>query len=421
MSQNQNPNPWPIGRRWRRFFVSVKITGFKLYTIKSGDTGARGAAQGESQYWGGGWQAKTLISNPMSIHPQYAKVRTLWMGPGQDPYAIEIETDKGVTGSCVNYGGGAFSCAVIDQHFRRFLIGQDPFNIELIWDHMNRSTLPYGLGGITNMAMAGVDLALHDLVARSLNIPVYQLIGGQTKESIPCYATIHPDFADHWKKRGFFGVKIAAPWGVESGLEGIQKMEKLIAKLRSDLGDSMEIMIDCYLSWDVEFASRLAERIRKYDVKWFEDPLQNGWATSQNAYLRERIAPIQLATGNLEYHYKAFHEIIERRATDIIQPEIQWCGGLTPTRRIAAMAKPYDMPVIPHGASVYNYHFVLSNTNSPYAEFLSTGEGNGLHPIFDTIVGEPLPKDGRVFLDPKKPGFGVELNRAKLQPYPTLG
>ena len=421
MSQNQNLNPWPIGRRWRRFFVSVKITGFKLYTIKSGDTGARGAAQGESQYWGGGWQAKTLISNPMSIHPQFAKVRTLWMGPGQDPYAIEIETDKGVTGSCVNYGGGAFSCAVIDQHFRRFLIGQDPFNIELIWDQMNRSTLPYGLGGITNMAMAGVDLALHDLVARSLNIPVYQLIGGQTKESIPCYATIHPDYADHWKKRGFFGVKIAAPWGVESGLEGIKKMEKLIAKLRSDLGDNMEIMIDCYLSWDVEFASRLAERIRKYDVKWFEDPLQNGWATSQNAYLRERIAPIQLATGNLEYHYKAFHEIIERRATDIIQPEMQWCGGLTPTRRIAAMAKPYDMPVIPHGASVYNYHFVLSNTNSPYAEFLSTGEGTGLHPIFDTIIGEPLPKDGRVFLDPKKPGFGVELNRAKLQPYPTLG
>jgi len=421
MSQNQNPNPWPIGLRWRRFFLTVKITGFKLYTIKSGDTGARGAAQGESQYWGGGWQARSLISNPMSVHPQYAKVRTLWMGPGQDPYAIEIETDKGVTGSCVNYGGGAFSCAVIDQHFRRFLIGQDPFNIELIWDQMNRSTLPYGLGGITNMAMAGVDLALHDLVARSLNIPVYQLLGGQTKESIPCYATIHPDFVDHWKKRGFFGVKIAAPWGVESGLEGIKKMEKLIAKLRSDLGDSMEIMIDCYLSWDVEFSSRLAERIRKYDVKWFEDPLQNGWATSQNAYLRERIAPIQLATGNLEYHYKAFHEIIERRATDIIQPEIQWCGGLTPTRRIAAMAKPYDMPVIPHGASVYNYHFVLSNTNSPYAEFLSTGEGTGLHPIFDTIIGEPLPKDGQVFLDPKKPGFGVELNRAKLQPYPTLG
>ena len=159
--------------------------------------------------------------------------------------------------------------------------------------------------------------------------------------------------------------------------------------------------------------------MRDLDIKWFEDPLQNGWATDQNAYLRERIAPIQLATGNLEYHYKAFHNIIANRATDIIQPEIQWCGGLTPTRRIAAMAKPYDMQVIPHGASVYNYHFVMSNTNSAYAEFLTTGEGKELHPIFDTIIGEPLPVNGHITLDDKKPGFGVELNRDKLKPFPS--
>ena len=90
---------------------------------------------------------------------------------------------------------------------------------------MNRATLPYGLGGIIGMAMAGVDLALHDLVAKSLKIPVYKLIGGQTKEFIPCYATIHPDYIDSWRDRGFLGIKIAAPWGVESGRNGIKKME----------------------------------------------------------------------------------------------------------------------------------------------------------------------------------------------------
>lgn len=395
----------------------MKITSIKLYTINSGDTGARGATMGESQYWGGGWQAQTLIANPMSVYPNYSKIRSSWMGPGQDPYAIEIETDDGVTGFCVNYGGGEFSCAVIQKHFKRFLIGQDPFNIEMIWDQMNRSTLPYGLGGIASMAIAGVDLALYDLVAKSLNVPVYKLLGGKTKESIPCYVTIHPDYIDSWKNKGFLGVKIAAPWGVESGRDGLRKMEKLIAKLRSDLGEDMEIMIDCYLSWDVEFASRLAERVRDYDVKWFEDPLQNGWATEQNAYLRERIAPIQLATGNLEYHYNAFHNIISNRATDIIQPELQWAGGLTAVRRIAAMAKPYNMQVIPHGASVYNYHFVMANTNSAYAEFLTTGEGKELHPIFDTIIGEPLPQNGCIRLDETKSGFGVELNRDKLIPY----
>src|SRR5690606_31951514 len=343
--------------------------------------------------------AQTLISNPMSVYPDYAKIRSTWMGPGQDPYAIVIETDTGIRGECVNYGGGEFACRVIQNHFRRFLIGQDPFNIEMIWDQMNRSTMPYGLGGVVSMAIAGVDLALYDLVAKSLEIPVYKLLGGKTKESIPCYVTIHPDFVSHWKDRGFTGVKVAAPWGVESGREGLRKMENLIANLRSELGDELELMVDCYMSWDVEFTIRLAERVKDYDVKWFEDPLPNGWASEQNSYLRKQIAPIQLATGNLEFHYKAFHQIIANNATDIIQPEIQWTGGLTAVRKIAAMAKPYNMQVIPHGASVYNYHFVLSNTNRAYAEFLTTGEGKELHPIFDTIIGEPLPQNGHIFLD----------------------
>lgn len=389
----------------------MKITDIKLYLVRTGDTGARGAAAGESQYWGGGWQAKSLISNPMSVYPKYAAIRTLWMGPGQDPFVIEIETDAGVTGFCANYGGGAFACAMIEQHLKRFLIGADPFDIERLWDQMHRSTMPYGLGGIAGMAIAGVDLALYDLVSKSLNLPVYKFIGGQTKDSIPCYVTIHPDYIDAWRDRGFLGIKIAAPYGVESGRDGIKKMEKLIAKCRKDIGDDMELMIDCYLSWDIEFASRLAERVRDYDVKWFEDPLPNGWAAEQNRVLREKISPILVATGNLEYHVKAFHEILAASATDIIQPEPQWCGGITACRRIAAVAKHYDVPVIPHGSSVYNYHFVMSNTNSPYAEFLSTGEGVDLHPIFSIIDGEPLPVNGRIHLDPTKPGFGVELKR----------
>jgi len=392
----------------------MKITEINLYTVRSGTLGARGAASCESQYWGGGWQTSALIANPMSIYPQYASVRTLWMGPGQDPYVVEIETDEGITGFAANYGGGEFACAIIDQHFRRFLVGQDPFNVELIWDQMSRATMPYGLGGLVSMAMAGVDLALWDLLGKRLDQPVYRLLGGETKGSIPCYVTIHPELASHWRDRGFFGVKVAAPWGVESGREGLRKMEALIAKLRDDLGDGLEIMIDCYLSWDIEFACRMADLLLAYDVKWFEDPLQNGWANGQNRYLRERIAPIQLATGNLEYHYKAFHEMIVSGATDIIQPEIQWCGGLTAVRRIAAVAKAYNMPVIPHGASVYNYHFVLSNTNSPYAEFLTVGEGIDLQPVFDLLIGEPLPEDGCIKLDPSRPGFGVDLDRDRL-------
>ncbi|MCC7499285.1 MAG: hypothetical protein IT160_17010 [Bryobacterales bacterium] len=397
----------------------MKITDVKVYRIRSGNTGEKGARFGESQYWGGGWQTHALIANPMSVYPDYASVRTRWMGPGQDPYAIEIFTDDGVVGAAVNYGGGPFACAVIQQHFRRFLIGQDPFDIERLWDQMYRSVMPYGLGGVTSMAISGVDLALWDLVGRALGQPVYRLCGGKTKDRIPCYVTTHPDTASSWKDRGFLGVKIAAPWGVSSGRDGLRRMESCIRETRRAIGDEMELMIDCYMSWDLEFASRLAARVRDYDVMWFEDPLQNGWAEPLNRELRSRVNPVLVAIGNLEFDYKAFHSILVNRACDIIQPELQWCGGLTAVRRIAAMAKAYDIPVIPHGAGAYTYHFVISNLNSPYAEYLAVGDGTEVRSTFDTIVGEPLPVDGMIDLG-DKPGFGVELNRDYLEPVSGL-
>jgi L-rhamnonate dehydratase len=280
---------------------------------------------------------------------------------------------------------------------------------------MYRSTLPYGLGGVTAMAMSGVDLALWDLMGKALRQPVYKLLGGQTKDSIPCYVTTHPDLVSSWKNTGFLGVKIAAPWGIADRRDGLIKMQRCLEQCRRELGDQMELMVDCYLSWDIEFATRLAARVRDVDVKWFEDPLENGSAEGLNAELRSRISPIQVAIGNLEYDYKAFASILAARACDVIQPELQWCGGLTAVRRIAAIAKPYGVPVIPHGAGVYNYHFVQSNLNSPFAEYLSVGDGTTVRPIFDAVIGEPLPVNGHVTLT-DEPGFGVELNRDLIQP-----
>lgn len=149
----------------------------------------------------------------------------------------------------MNYGGGPAACMVIAQHFSRFLIGEDPFNIEKLWDQMYRSSLPYGLGGVTAMAMSGVDLALWDLLGRALKQPVFRLLGGQTKESIPCYVTTHPDLVGAWRNSGFLGVKVAAPWGIANGREGLKKMQLRLEKCRAEIGDEMELMVDCYLSW----------------------------------------------------------------------------------------------------------------------------------------------------------------------------
>jgi len=354
----------------------------------------------------------------MSIYPDYAEERRSWMGLGQEHYAIEIETDARLVGFCANYYGGTLACDIILRHFRRLLIGQDPFDIARLWDQMHRASLPYGLGAVVGMAIAGVDLALWDLLGKALDQPVFRLIGGQTKtDGIPCYVTTHPDKAAEWKDRGFIGVKIAAPYGAESGLHGVKEMEAIVGRLRDSVGESMEVMIDCYLSWGTEFTTRVADRVRRYGVRWFEDPLPSGWNSADYARLRSLVSPVLVTNGNLEFHYKAFFDLLDHRASDVIQPELHWCGGLTPALWIAAYAKRFDVPVVPHGPSVYPLHLTMATTNAPYAEFVAGGDGSEVRPVFDLLVDQPLPVDGRITLPLDKPGFGVRLNHDRLIPY----
>lgn len=393
----------------------MKIVAIRLYLPDNSAYFGAGAASGDIAKRG--WVTKLQIANPMSIYPRYAAMRQSWMGPGQEHYAIEIETDSGHVGVCANYYGGAMACEIIRSHYSRFLIGADPFDTARLWDQMYRASLPYGHGGLTFMAIAGVDLALWDLKGKILGEPVYRLIGGATKEDgIPCYLTTHPDCAGGWRGSGFLGVKIAAPFGVESGRAGIIGMERLVRRLRDAVSDEMEIMIDCYMSWDVEFACRIAERVRDCDVKWFEDPLPSGWAARANAELRRRLSPIGLANGNMEFSPHAFAELIDADASSVIQPEIHWCGGMTALLRIAAYAERRHTPVVPHGPNVYPLHFVMANPGSPFAEFVTGGDGTRLETIFDLLRGQPLPVDGRIRLE-NRPGFGVDLNHDRLRSY----
>lgn len=392
----------------------MKITDIRLFLPQ--DSSFFVKASGDIAHRG--WVTRARVSNPMSIYPEYAETRRTWMGPGQEHYAIEIETDTGLVGVCANYYGGAMACEIIRSHFTRFLIGQDPFDIARLWDQMYRSSLPYGLGGLTGMAIAGVDLALWDLKGKALGQPVYQLLGGVTKtDGIPCYLTTHPDTVVHWKDNGFLGMKIAAPYGIESGRAGLLAMDRLIHQLRDAVGDDKEIMVDCYMSWDQEFTLRLAERVRDCDVKWFEDPLPSGWASAANRELRHLLAPIGLANGNMEFDPRAFAQMLDASASSVIQPELHWCGGMTALMRIAAYADRHHVPVVPHGPNVYPMHFVMANVGSPYAEFVTGGDGTTLSNVFDLLLDQPLPVNGRLQLS-HEPGFGVRLNRDRLRSYP---
>jgi L-rhamnonate dehydratase len=168
------------------------------------------------------------------------------------------------------------------------------------------------------------------------------------------------------------------------------------------------------MAWDKEFTVRVAERLKGYDLKWIEDPLPPGHTTEQYRDIRQAIKPIQLAVGNLEWGHKAFHDLIENGGGDVIQPDVSWTGGIIEAQRIAAMAKPNGLPVVPHYTTPYTCHFIASCVEVPFGEYMG-GYHSGVEPNIPVIEGEPLPEDGSITLD-DDPGFGVELNREMIEP-----
>jgi L-rhamnonate dehydratase len=161
----------------------------------------------------------------------------------------------------------------------------------------------------------------------------------------------------------------------------------------------------------VPYAIQLAKALAPYDLHWIEECLPpddfDGYAE-----LKRALTGICLVTtGEHEYTRYGFRELIARKCADILQPDINWVGGLTEARRIVAMAAAYDIPVVPHGSSVFSYHLQYAFTNCPVAEFLvMSPQADRLVPLFGELFKcEPLPNDGVIELS-EKPGWGVELN-----------
>ena len=321
----------------------------------------------------GSWSTQGVeVANPMSIYPEYKAMRSLWNpDPGKlGGFTVEISTDKGVKG----YGnGGTGGGNVVEEHFIKLLIGEDPFNVERIWDILWRSSMPYGQGGIAINAISGVDLALWDLIGNALGVPVYKLLGGETKPRIPSYCTGN-DIEQHLKF-GFKRVKLAMPYGPADDKEGMQKNTDLVRRTRELVGPDGDIMLDCYMAWNEDYTIRMAEMVEPYHVYWMEECLQP-YDFEGFGRLREAIKSTRIVTGEHEYTRYAFRQMLEHHSAAVWQPDIHWCGGMTELRRIGALAAAYDIPVIPHGGGGFDStHFIMAAPNSPWAELFMPPPG----------------------------------------------
>ncbi|HEV2351828.1 MAG TPA: enolase C-terminal domain-like protein [Terriglobia bacterium] len=348
------------------------------------------------------WLSEGLIANPMSIYPRYREKRSSWFGP-MTAAIIEIETDAGVRGlGTVGGGKGKLAAPIIDDQFRNLLVGQDPFCIELLWDQMYRASQFYGRRGAVIEVISGIDLALWDVVGKAVGQPVYNLVGGKTKDKIPAYVT--GNLTEKHMAEGFRDVKLALPYSPSDGKDGMRKNIELIERTRQLIGPQGDIMLDCYMALDVPYAIRLAKAAREFNVLWMEEPLPPDQIDGYRR-IKDAVPDILITGGEHEFTRYGFRELIEKKAVDILQPDVYRAGGLSELKKIAAMASAYGLPIIPHGVGAPTYHFVISTPNAPKAEFVDIFAQGG-SPL---LRNEPQPQKGFIELS-DAPGFGYELD-----------
>jgi len=379
------------------------IVDLRAYTLK--ERGSGGEYHDREK---GHWLVDSLIANPMSKYPEYKASRTSWGIGVLGSIVVEIETDNGKVGVATGLGGEA-ACFLIEEHFRRFVVGADPRDTSRLWDQMYRASLPYGRKGLALAAISVVDLALWDVLGLLRDEPVYKMIGGETQDKIPVYQTSsRPDLS---KEQGFFGGKVPLPHGPRDGPRGLKENVEFLAAHRASVGADFPLMVDCYMALDVPYAVALAEAVKDLDIYWLEECLSPD-DVEGHRLLKERVPAMRWTTGEHEYTRYGFRNLITARAVDILQPDVMWVGGLTELLRISAMAAAYDLPVIPHGSGAYSHHFVMSQPHSPFTEYINTSPAaDEILPVFGKLfTNEPLPQNG--FIRPAdEPGWGLRLNR----------
>lgn len=300
--------------------------------------------------------------------------------------------------------------SLINDQFGPALIGQNCMATEKLYDMMLRMTAGYGGAGLASYALSAIDTALWDLKGKVLQRPVYELLGGPQKEKIFCYATGHD--TEWYMELGFKATKVFTQGGADAGLDGLKINEDLVAHTRELVGPDVELMLDCWLSMDVEHTVRLAEKVRPYKLKWIEDYLRfddiEGYAE-----VRERLPWQTLASGEHWYGPATFANVMKRDLVDILQPDVLWAGGITPCVKICHMAEAMGKSVITHGGMNYPYaqHLAFAMPAIVWGERSQEVSPPGV-PLQEMveIPGTAVIENG--YLVPSDaPGFGMEITK----------
>jgi galactonate dehydratase len=341
---------------------------------------------------------------------------------------VRIYTDQGLVGhgeATDAVAGGAPLVA----GFRRMLIGQDPLNVELLFERIRTAGIFAGAqAGQYVAALSGVEIALWDLAGKALGLPVYQLLGGKVRERIRLYCdsqTNNPDDPRAKEKirqltdLGFTAVKIDVDdyndpmrWDKVNWTASNAEIDNIIKKvrfMRESLDKRVDLAVDMHGRYDMTTAKRVAIELEPFRLLWLEEPVPAENIDAMRDVRQSTKTPI--CCGENLFLRHGFREVLEKRAADILMPDIQKCGGLLEGRKIADMAHTYYVPVAPHCVvspigTMGSIHVCAAIPNFLVLEW---------HWLPRLELWRNFVKEGEIIQKgwitvPDRPGLGVEMN-----------
>jgi gluconate/galactonate dehydratase len=339
---------------------------------------------------------------------------------------VRIYTDAGVVGTGEAYWGAGVPELI--ERMKPFVVGENPLDIDRLFEHLVQKMSGEGsIEGVTVTAISGIEVALHDLAGKILNVPAYQLLGGKYRDKVRVYCDCHAgeeadpesnaDEAERVvEELGYDALKfdLDVPSGHEKDRANrhlrnpeIGHKVDIVEAVTERVGDRADVAFDCHWTFSAGSAKRLASALEEYDIWWLEDPVPPENHDVQKNVTRSTTTPI--AAGENVYRKHGQRRLIEEQAVDMIAPDMPKTGGMRETRKIADMADMYYMPVAMHNvsspvATMASAHVGAAIPNSLAVEYHSYQLG-----WWEDLVEEDVIEDGYIDI-PEKPGLGVTVD-----------
>jgi L-alanine-DL-glutamate epimerase-like enolase superfamily enzyme len=353
---------------------------------------------------------------------------TAGLAPGRTwLVVVELEDEEGHVGIGTAGFGNPATVELLRQ-LEPLVMGCAPSEVARVWESMYRATLNIGSRGVVLHAISALDIALWDLFGKQLGVPVYELLGGKVRPSLPAYASwlyatedldaLATEAVD-WAAQGFTAVKQRLPCGPLEGREGIRRNVELVRTVVDAVGPDVDVMADAYMSWDTGYAIRCIRAIEDAGLRlrWLEEPLVPDDIPGL-ARVRASVST-PLAAGEHEATRYGFRHLVEAGAVDVLQPDVNRLGGITEARRVWALGETFGLDVIPHLGFAHNAQLAIASLATPMLEYMPPP----LHPdeadedqiFWVAFPDEPRAERGRVTLS-GRPGLGVTPDRSVLEP-----